>query len=267
MPAITEHPVAVCAAAVAGTVTICSLVAYTWVIPTITASLAHSIEVHKEELATKEKEASILEKDKAVLKMQTSSLQSRIADLTDQLEKLRVEKDASVATLKADLFASQKVNLFTPNDPYPFGLDKIRVGDPVDKIAAAYPFESDAGKSYISVKLPNDIFTKVGFSYGRKKTDGKVEAVTFDLGRTLTALHPQLPTIPEGWLEQTLRRTLGDPKVIGPEEDCLVWLPKKPSPIVYYTKGDTRYFISEALAPGGCYVTDEQREKEAEAKP
>lgn len=258
VPSITDHPLTLCAAGVVATVGVCTVATFQWIVPTMTASLTHSAELLKEGLKKRDD-------DKHGLERQINGLKNQITNLNKEVEDFRkviALKDKSIAKLKTELFESQKANIFTAKSPYPMGLDKVKIGDPIEKIAEAYPFETNSNNnSWISVKLPSEVFTRIGFNHSYE-VQGKVEAITFDLGRFRGMLQQEPPVIPDGWLEQMLTRSLGEPILIGVDDDCLVWLEdKKSNVMIFYKRGDTNYMVSTSLLPGGCFITDEQRKK------
>lgn len=73
------------------------------------------------------------------------SYQNENAELKKQLnsdrrlsEQLK-NKDAEIASLRADLDAIRLEKMFEGSFPYPLGLDRVRIGDRTDKIKKLYP--------------------------------------------------------------------------------------------------------------------------------
>lgn len=249
-----EHPLAICAIAVAGTIGVCTAITFQWVVPTMTASIVHTSDMLAERVAELEKQKADLSEKLAGSGVELAQARRASADAIAQ-------REAHIAQLQDELFDSQRVNAFATGYPYPVGLDKVKLGDPIQRITEIYQKVDYESKSYRAVKTGEKLFTDISFSFGRSENSGKIEGVRFVLGSNVMRKYSKegLPTVPDGWLESALKRALGsNPKIIGPEEDCLVWALDNPKILVYYNRDGDDYFISEKLSPGGCYITDEQ---------
>ncbi|MBY3536149.1 hypothetical protein HFN68_25010 [Rhizobium laguerreae] len=267
MANFADHPVVLCAMTAVGVLTVCTGITFSWIVPTMVASTNNKLEA-----ATRESQK--LASEKAESDNRLITLRAELADMGKRLtaseqEKMQIvaDKDKRIAELKNELFESSTVNLFISGSPYPVGFDKVRVGDPVAKIAESYPFQNDSESSVrVSFRVPSDVFYRLSFDFDTDQKD-VVEAVSLSIGRLRGLGSNPLPELPDSWIETTLRRVLGEPKAeIGPDKQCLVWtMDDAAKSLVYYRKKDTDYMVSSTLSPGGCYLTQDQR-KEFDAK-
>jgi hypothetical protein len=260
---IADHPVVLCAATAMAVLTACTGVTFTWIVPTMVASVENKLDLRSQEL---EKALS----DKTAVEEKNSGLLTQIADLESKLGASNTEridtvasKDKRIAELQSQLFEAQKSGLFISGSPYPVGFDKVRLGDPVSKITEVYPYKNESeSNTRIFFHVPSDVFSWMGFDFNSEKKD-VVEAVSLSIGILRTLGRDPKSELPDNWLETTLTRALGEPTVaIGPSEKCLVWrIDSMDKTLVFHRKGDDEYVISRGIAPGGCYITKEQRDK------
>jgi hypothetical protein len=234
------------------------------------ASVNNRLDMKSEELDKTIAAKKSVEDISAGYQAQISQLNSQILAMRKQhddvlavRESRIVDRDNTIADLKKDLFASQITNLFILGSPYPVGLDKVRLGDPVTKIAEAYPYKNQSDvSSHLSFKLPSDVFEWLSFDYNVEKTD-VVDAVTLDIGELRSLGKNPKPPLPDGWLEASLRRSLGKPIAeIGPGKRCLIWrVDTMDRTLVSFRKGDSNYVISNVETASGCYFTPEQKKE------
>lgn len=243
--------------------TACTGVTFTWIVPTMVASEHNRLELKSQELERALSDKTAVEKKNTGLSTQIAELESKLgASNTERIDSIAI-KDKRIAELQAQLFDSQKLNLFISGSPYPVGFDKVRLGDPVSKIAETYPYKNESElTTRIFFHVPSDVFSTISFDFGTEKKD-VVEAVSFSIGILRTLGRNPKPKLPDNWLETTLTRALGEPiATIGPSEKCLVWrIDAMDKTLVFHRKGDDEYVISRGIAPGGCYITKEQEEK------
>jgi hypothetical protein len=124
--------------------------------------------------------------------------------------------------LKEKLFASQKANTFLIGDPYPIGFDKVKIGDSKSKLFDIYPAENirETGRT-INVKKGGEIFLDIRYRHSSStNSQGKVDSIQYDLGKIDRILNKSLTSVPENWLDETLRKVLGEPLVIGVDNNC-----------------------------------------------
>ena len=258
--ASTEHPLKMAALAVVGTFGVLTAVVTQWVIPTVTASLSHDIDVLKERLAVEVQKNKDLHDEKIRL---LAEVEAGKKDLEAEKSALRPRYTAyakEIDDLREEISTLRMSNLFTPENPYPLGLDRVRIGDPIDKIDDAYNGKKiDKRNTTITVETAEEPFLMMVFNHSSsKETNGKIVGITYSYQKLKRIIHSNLPRISENWLEDSLLRNFGEPYVVGPENDCLLWKVNQEE-IVYYLKGDDDFFVSGlVLIPAGCNVSDEQ---------
>ena len=145
-----------------------------------------------------------------VLPVYTVSLQNKLSELSN-VKSLLVETEEKAAKLQArlertekDLFAVQQINLFGLGNPYPATLDKVRLGDSVDAVLSAYP-DAKVQKSdgYWSIELPKSIFRYVAYFFDEKSETRNITHISFKFGYK----------VPDSFLQEKLIATLGVPFV------------------------------------------------------
>lgn len=248
-----EHPLKLAAIAVVGTITVGTLVVTQWIVPTLTASLSHELTLAKEK-------ASATQVEIATIKSEREKLSAAIEDEKSKAQKESVALLAENKVLKEKLFNAEKVNSFLKGDPYPVGLDKIKLGESKDKVLTIYQGANlvETPRS-VRIKQTNDLFREIRYNHSaRKPGEGKIESIQYDLGTLDRIRDRNLPTVPKNWLAESLAKALGEPDVIGLDNDCLVWKIAD-NAVVYYVK-DTDWFEINGLAtyPPACSMTDEQ---------
>jgi lipopolysaccharide export LptBFGC system permease protein LptF len=248
-----EYPIRMVALAVGGTITLCTLIVSQWILPTMTASLNHEIVVLKENVS-KQREGN------AALKQTNEKLSQTIEDQRRQNQQKLDAFSAENKELKDKLFSSRKANNFLLGDPYPIGLDKVRIGDSKNKIFDTYRSENirEVGR-LINVKQGEEIFRDIQYRHSSSaNSQGKVDSIQYHLGNMERLLDKTLTPVPENWLEQTLRKVLGEPFVVGLDNSCLLWK-KSDKEVVYYILHSDWFEISGFVTyPPGCNVTKEQ---------
>jgi len=250
----SERSIRLAAAAVVGTVRLCTVLVTQWILPTVTASLNHEIELQKEKISTKDAEIS-------TLKQKGQQLAQSIADEKRKSDQRVSDLTGDVAKLKDDLFLARSANMFLKGDPYPLGFDKVRIGDPLSKINEFYAAKdkTENGKS-ITIKDASEIFRFVQFRHSSSKNSlGKVDSISFDLGNLGRIVDKSLPRIPKDWLEQSLKRALGEPFVVGTDDNCLLWKTSDNENVVYHLIGSDLFEVSGYVTyPPGCSVSEDQ---------
>ncbi|MER9450107.1 hypothetical protein [Mesorhizobium sp. M0254] len=256
----TDHPIRAAAVAVGGTIGVMTLLFTGIVLPTMTASRDNKIESLSTEIGTlKENVTDLLNKisagQRTISDLQAASGQDRNIN-----QKKMDDLNATIATLKDELFFALKANIFVKGDPYPVGLDEIQLGDSIDKVIGMFASGkmSDSGHQFVFEDKSAPIFRKIRFKhYDEKAPSWTVDSIDFDydgIGRILD----KSPKIPKEWLKNALVKALGEPFVIGLENQCSVWKVGKDS-VVYYLEGEDWFQISGFVTtPGGCSPTDAQ---------
>jgi hypothetical protein len=129
--------------------------------------------------------------------LQTKNEFSELSQKSKENESENLELKSQIAKLKTDLQAEGEVvsaakikiallesgNLFMPSSPYPAGLGKIRIGDPVDALkniyaasAITWPNE-DEGEHKAEVETGNSFFTRADYNYEPKSR--KIVGISF----------------------------------------------------------------------------------------
>lgn len=247
-----DHPLKLAAIAIAGTLSLVTVIVTQWIIPTQTASLSHHIDLLEESLSKQKLDIEAL-----ILK------QKELSELLDY-EKSSHKKDvneirANNERLKIRNFTLEMSNAFALSDPYPIEFHKIQLGAQRDDVLKAYPDNAFIGKGRVlSIQNKEGVFRRV--SYISLTPDGPVDSIKFSLDRLGRVLEHQ-EKIPDIWLQETLIRVLGKPFVVGIDENCYMWRPSD-NALVYYMVGADSYEISGFHTyPPGCDVSDEQLSK------
>ncbi|MFN7089164.1 MAG: hypothetical protein ACK4P4_01225 [Allorhizobium sp.] len=263
MTTYTNHPIIAAASAAGATLVFCGLLTFTWIVPTMVESAETKLEIQSRELEEEVAKNLAAEKRISAFAVEVRDLKARLAD--SESEKLSLGHDAEreIADLKREIFSLEKSNSFIAGSPYPFGFDKVRIGDPVSKIAEAYsyPNESEVSGS-IYFDLDSDLWEGVRFAFDRVDV-GVVEAISFSIGTFRGLGKNPKPALPENWIEDTLIRALGVPHArIGPDNLCLAWRLEDPEKtLIFHFLGESGFMISNKLSPSGCYITKEQRKE------
>jgi hypothetical protein len=257
----TDHPLKVAALAVVGTITVLSLVATQWILPTQTASLNHEITILKERLLKESEE-------KETLKRLGEKLSQTIEEQKAQNQKRVDSLSAENKGLKDKLFISEKSNAFLIGDAYPIGLDKVKIGDPKSKVAESYRGASieETGRTII-VKQASEIFMTVRFRHSSNRgTEDKIDNIKFDLGTFERIRNNSLPEVPKNWLQDSLRRVLGEPLLVGEDNKCFLWKTAANEPVYYLLEADSFQISGYVTYPPGCYVSKEQVQKQTRSR-
>lgn len=256
VPEPTDHPLKIAALAVAGTITILSLVVSQWILPTQTASLNHEITILKEKLSKESEEKELLKRSSEKL--------SQITDEQKTQNQKRLDSFAAEnKELKEKLFISEKSNVFLVGDAYPIGLDKVKIGDPMRKVAESYQGASTEEKGRtIVVKHASELFLNVYFrNSSERATDGKIDSIVFDLG-TFERIRNSSAKVPKNWLQDSLRKVLGEPLLVGEDDKCLLWKTAANEPVYYLLDADSFQISGYVTYPPGCYPSKEQVQKQ-----
>ena len=115
-----DHPVSIAALAVAGTIAVGVLLYKEVILPTHTLSLQNELSSAENRLARSSQENIRLNEE-------LSSLKQAIGKLKEENSFLEIKISKIEAT-----------NLLSTENPYPPGLDQVRIGDPFKKIKLVY---------------------------------------------------------------------------------------------------------------------------------
>jgi hypothetical protein len=173
---IRNHPLSIAAIAVAGTLTICIAFISAIVMP----------------LAQKDAEKEIAENKKL------RSLYKEYEANKSQTLKLLEEANSKIAEL-------QSLGAFEKNNPYPIGLDRVKLGDGIDKINLTFIAEKKEINEIVdcvSVEIKHPLFRDVTYYYDKKDPNKKIEHIAF-----FTISEKESSA-----LKQKLTNILGDPK-------------------------------------------------------
>ncbi|QQO31084.1 hypothetical protein JJC00_20720 [Bradyrhizobium diazoefficiens] len=209
-----DHPVliAICSGAAA------LIFAQTVIFPTMTASLQNEVTAAR-------------------------SQAQEVATVKEQLKKATDE----TAKAKLDLKAAQLINVFSAGNPYPIGLDKVRIGDGLDAILGNFP-EASVKKntpSYWSVNLDHAAFREVVYYFdqptSRNLKDRRIRALLFFTSDRSS-----------GVIRGKLTAALGNPSISGPKPDCVVWTLSND----LFVRADASDSLFIANTPPSCTVEE-----------
>ncbi|MES0016157.1 hypothetical protein [Mesorhizobium sp. M0036] len=256
----TDHPIRAAAIAVGGTIGVMTLLFTGIVLPTMTASRDNKIESLSTEIGTlKENLADIQNKLTAGQRIITDQQSSANEDRNTSKKKEENLK-TQIESLEDQLFIVQQANIFVKGDPYPLGFDQIKLGDSKDKIMELFPSGkvSDSGHTITFENKSAPIFRRIRYNhYDQKTPTWTIDSIEFDFDR-IGRILDHSPKIPKEWLKNALLKALGEPFVIGLENQCSLWRIDKDS-LVYYLEGEDTFQVSGFVtSPGGCSPTDQQ---------
>lgn len=162
-----NNPVIVAGGSAAAAILLCTALATQIVIPTQTAKL--EIEV----LKTKDVSRN-LETELKTIQETLHSLESKNASLT-----------AQVNELDKQLFEARLGALFSPGNPYPFGLGLIRLGAPINEVRKHFSdsqIEIDVDRpELLKVNLENSPFIWAMYTFDKKDPEQKIDRISFIL--------------------------------------------------------------------------------------
>lgn len=248
-----EHPLKLAALAVVGTMGVCTLVVFQWVLPTMTASSSHEISALKEKLTATNEESAKLRQDAERSFRRTEEEKRRDAD---RVAALSEENRA----LRDRLFQSEQANTFMLGDPYPVGIDRVRVGNVKEKIYEVFGHDSitETGRT-LAVKRDGDTFRRIHYRHSATRSSaGKIDSIRYELRSIERTIDESLPKIPKEWLEGALRKALGEPYVVGLDNGCLFWKKSDMEGVYYLTKSDWFEVSGFVTYPPGCSISEEQ---------
>ncbi|TGV90027.1 hypothetical protein EN801_020435 [Mesorhizobium sp. M00.F.Ca.ET.158.01.1.1] len=256
----TEHPIKAAAVAVGGTIGVMTLLFTGIVLPTMTASRDNKIDALGTDITSLKAKVSGLENNVAAGQQALNDLRQASDEERRKNKKTIEDLNSEIKGLQDQLFTSQQTNIFFKGDPYPVGFDKIKLGDSKDKIMSVFPSGamSDSGHQITIEDTSAPIFRIMKFKhYDEKAPSWTVDSIDIkydDIGRILD----HSPKIPKNWLKDALVKTLGDPFVVGIEEQCSLWKVGKDA-VVYYINNQDWFEISGFVTyPGGCSPTEKQ---------
>ncbi len=253
-----QNPIAAAAAAVAAVIGIAVVLVKEIVLPTHTAAITFEAAVAKKELADKLDNT----------RREHSASQTALAKERETTEALKAEVDnlkSRIKDLNYALLATQQTNLFSKNSPYPFGLDKVKVGDNLALVEEAYPGPKlRREKRSTVVQDGHDLFSEIYYDFIPETENKIVDGIRFYISNYKRSKNSLAP-VPDGWLREALVRAMGDGVLVGPDDDCLAWmLPERVSEnriLVYHGKGDFSFSIlTTRSVPVHCQINAKQVE-------
>lgn len=154
-----------------------------------------------------------------VIPIYTATLQNEIASLRKDLEAAGVTKDriskleSELKDTKLKLADAESANTFSPGDPYPVGINQVKIGDSLDLVAGLYSqYQIDRKTGYWSVNNPNTVFSNVTFYFDRNSKDKKIHQLLFFMRYDA----------PPDLIISKLIGALGQP-FVGASPKCLFW--------------------------------------------
>jgi hypothetical protein len=209
-----EHPVAVVAAVAGSVATFVIVVFTTVVIPTMTASLQNEVTSLRRQLSDEGG-------DMGALRKKIENLEAELKTTKSQLAEIQLGNDFLIS-----------------RSPYPTGLSKIRIGDPLDDIAKTFPENSiEHKRDWWSVKGQHAIFTELIYYFDRSAKDKRVTQMLFFFDSKV---------VPTAAMRGKVIEALGRPVSEGPKPDCYIWrIDQKLFLLV-----EERHYLIRATQPG-----------------
>lgn len=187
--AAQDHPFWTVAVTAAGTATFVAGLFTQIVQPTISASLENKIEaLSTENTALKQslaEKGGALETAEQALQEDRQRTDRERADLHDRIE-----------ALGQQLFVSQQANMLTKGNPYPVGLDAIRLGNAKDKVMSLYPSGKLSGSGHqMVVNIPDaQLFREIRYEhYDEKAPSWTIDSIVFSYRKIDRILDKSLP--------------------------------------------------------------------------
>lgn len=154
-----------------------------------------------------------------VIPIYTAALQNEVASLRKDLEATGVTKDriskleSELKDTKIKLADAESTNTFSPGDPYPVGINQVKIGDSIDLVESLYSRHNiDRKAGYWSVKNPSAMFSDATFYFDRNSKDKKIYQLLFFMRYD----------VPAGLVVSKLIGALGQP-FVGALPKCLFW--------------------------------------------
>lgn len=217
-----DHPLAVAAIAVAATIGLAVIIFKEIVLPTQTASLTNEITNLKSSLAFKSKEISTLKNSKLDSQKQIANLQSQVNELNQKV------------------YEAQNANLFSFGNPYPLGVGRAKIKDPISTLTTIYPEQQiTQNDGYWSVRNQHKIFTDITYYFDESSPQKTITHIAFSMDYSKNN---------EDFLQTKLIETLGQPKT-WKRKGFFSWETKS-SAIVYKSDNDRFILMQEGFAPG-----------------
>lgn len=181
-----------------------------------------------------------------VMPLNTTHLNNRIAAMTDkvtvaeektakvaEIEKKLKDTESQLAKTEGELAAALNANLFSQGNPYPNGLQAIKIGDSVDMIFKAYPSDAVTHNElgYYSVKTKHPVFDSVTYYHDDNKDTPKITHIGLFVDYKLRS---------GDLLQRKLNDALGEPKK-WKVADYYSWATN--TGLVAYKSNDTHYVI------------------------
>lgn len=187
-----DHPLAIATLAVSATLVIGGGLVKDLIIPAYTESLKNQLNEYP------------------AVKKENSDLKKKVSALEEQL---RVSRSETATAITA--------NAWVRGDPYPVGLEEVRVGDEISKIDSHFAANSvtKENKKYWSVTTTHPIFHRVTYYFNPAVKPQRVQAVLFHLN---TIGKEQYTS---DFLLRKLTLALGDPQ--KDEDNKLFWKVQK----------------------------------------
>lgn len=229
----TDSPIIAAAVAVSATIGLAVLVVKEIVLPTHVAAVTYELDSTKKELAAKTDRIVQLEDEK-------QALSSRINELEKEKQRL-----------SSDLFAAQNANAFVKGSPYPVGLEKIKIGDKIELIDSVYPSSAvRKDKRQVIAETQHAIFVRSYYTHNHTTSTPIVNSIRF----VTDAFNPRVDQrATEVWIGESLARSLGPPRMVGEDRDCMFWQLGQHE-FVYYRERDYWYWVmDESGYPPGCW--------------
>ncbi|MEJ1409098.1 MAG: hypothetical protein RPU60_02615 [Candidatus Sedimenticola sp. (ex Thyasira tokunagai)] len=177
-----NHPISIASLAVVGTIAIGILLYKEVILPTHTLSLKNEI---------------------SALKSEVNKLNAKVSSLV----KVEVKNKA----LLNRLALQEKGNLFSVGNPYPIGLEQVRIGDSLSKVSDVYTLASypnaivkiQKESSYVTVSNAHAFFEYITYYIDEKNTKLPITHISFNAS--------PINELPKGFLQEKIIAAFGYP--------------------------------------------------------
>lgn len=171
---LKEHPLVFTAGAVAATIVAMMGIYSQAVIRTQTAGLQYRIDTLNSQVETLKAQLTAQATTSSAAQ---KNIDQKLASAEESLRKMKTDLDKS----RAMFLDLQSTALFSRNEPYPAGFRKVKIGDPIARVAETFPEQRVNKKdNSVGVQIENSTVTNVTYFSDDTKKDQPVTHVVFE---------------------------------------------------------------------------------------
>jgi hypothetical protein len=257
---LLKESVTYAATAVVATIGLGVLLVKEIVLPAHVGSITHGATIEKRELNEK---LEAERKAVAATQAEITKLQTEVASL----KRMGDDRSIEVAKIKARLFAAEQSGVFSMGNPYPIGIDRVKLGDgqaSIERSYAEWKMTRRTGAIDLVADSSLHLFSKVSFGWNPEKDNDVIHSVHFSFS-SHDRIRRSQPAVPEGWLREALIRVLGRGVTVGTDDNCMTWIMKERAKddriLVYHADNATDFWVITTKSyPANCPTSTKQAE-------